>query len=84
MKVEERPYSFDQWRDDAAAGRLKEAFACGTAAVVAPIGSVKHAKGEFRVADGNAGPVTQKLRETLVGLQRGAQPDKYGWLHKID
>ena len=52
-------------------GRLREAFACGTAAVVAPIGSVRHAGGEFTIGGGEVGPVTRKLRETLVGMQRG-------------
>jgi branched-chain amino acid aminotransferase len=83
LRVEERPYSFDQWQIDAAQGRLREVFACGTAAVVAPIGSVRHAGGEFPVADGAVGPVTRKLRETLVGMQRGSHDDIYGWLRVI-
>lgn len=83
MRVEEKAYSFEQWQSDAASGRLKEAFACGTAAVVAPIGSVRHANGEFSIAGGEAGPVTQRLRETLVGIQKGAQADTRGWLHAI-
>ncbi len=84
MQVEEKAYSFDQWQSDAASGRLKEAFACGTAAVVAPIGSVRHAKGEFSIAGGEIGPVTQRLREALVGIQKGSQADDHGWLHVID
>jgi branched-chain amino acid aminotransferase len=83
MKVEEQPYSFDQWQKDAAQGRLREVFACGTAAVVAPIGSVRHHGGEFLIADGAVGPVTRKLRETLVGIQRGSHEDAYGWLRVI-
>jgi branched-chain amino acid aminotransferase len=83
MTVAEQAYSFDQWRDDAARGRLREAFACGTAAVVAPIGSVRHARGEFPIAGGEAGPVTQRLRETLVGIQKGSHADRHGWLHVI-
>jgi branched-chain amino acid aminotransferase len=83
MRVEEKAYSFDQWQEDAASGRLKEAFACGTAAVVAPIGTVRHAGGEFAIAGGKPGPVTQKLHETLVGIQRGTLADPYGWLHVI-
>jgi branched-chain amino acid aminotransferase len=83
MRVEERPYSFDQWQDDSAQGRLREVFACGTAAVVTPIGSVRHTGGEFQVADGTVGPVTRKLRATLVGMQRGSHADTYGWLRMI-
>lgn len=83
MKVEEKPYSFDQWQADAASGRLKEVFACGTAAVVAPIGQVRHAKGEFAIAEGTMGPVTSRLRETLVGIQKGVQADTRGWVRAI-
>ena len=83
MKVEERAYSFNEWQADAASGRLREAFACGTAAVVAPIGNVRHAKGEFSIAAGEVGRVTQKLREALVGIQRGTRADPYGWLRML-
>jgi branched-chain amino acid aminotransferase len=83
MTVEEKLYSFDQWQADAASGRLKEAFACGTAAVVAPIGHVRHVDGEFSIADGAMGPVTSRLRETLVGIQKGAQADTRGWIRAI-
>ena len=83
MKVEERAYSFKDWQGEAASGRLREAFACGTAAVVAPIGNVRHAKGEFSIAAGEVGPVTQRLREALVGIQRGTRADAYGWLRMI-
>ena len=83
MQVEERAYSFKEWQGDAASGRLREAFACGTAAVVAPIGNVRHTQGEFSIAGGEVGSVTQKLREALVGIQRGTQADAYGWLRMI-
>ncbi len=46
-EVVERPVSFDEWQADAASGRLREAFACGTAAVITPIGTVRHPAGEF-------------------------------------
>ncbi|MBS2961787.1 branched-chain amino acid aminotransferase [Actinocrinis puniceicyclus] len=74
----------EQWRADAASGAMSEAFGCGTAAVVTPIGSVKSKNDEFTVADGNPGPVTLRLREHLLGIQRGAVEDKHGWLHKIE
>jgi branched-chain amino acid aminotransferase len=83
ITVEEKAYSFDQWQQDAASGRLKEAFACGTAAVVAPIGSVRHAGGEFSIGGGGVGAVTHDLRQRLVGMQRGSREDVYGWLHSI-
>ena len=83
LTVDEQPYAFETWRDDAASGRLREVFACGTAAVVAAIGEVRHAGGTFRVADGGEGATTRRLRDRLVGLQRGGEPDDRGWLHRI-
>lgn len=83
LTVREERYSFDQWQADAAGGRLREAFACGTAAVVAPLGEIRHSGGAFKIGDGEAGPITQTLREQLVGLQRGGRPDPHGWLHAV-
>src|SRR4029078_1067036 len=56
--VREERYSMDQWRSDARSGRLKEAFACGTAAVVASIGKIKSTAGGILITDGSAGPLT--------------------------
>lgn len=83
FEVREEPYSYDQWRADAVSGRLREAFACGTAAVITPIGTIRDAEGEFTVADGKAGEVTMGLREQLVSIQRGTAPDPYGWVHRV-
>jgi branched-chain amino acid aminotransferase len=79
----ERPVSFDEWRTDAASGRLREVFACGTAAVVTPIGVVRSADGEFSIGDGKAGPVTMELRQSLVDIQRGRAADPFGWVHRV-
>lgn len=81
--VREERYALDQWRADAASGRLREAFACGTAAVVAAIGKVKAASGEFTIGAGGAGEVTSLLRDALVSLQRGRTNDPYGWVHRV-
>ncbi len=83
VSVREEPYAIDQWQADAASGRLREAFACGTAAVVAPIGRVRGAKREIAVSDGEAGPLTTKLRDALVGIQRGTAPDPHGWMERL-
>jgi branched-chain amino acid aminotransferase len=82
-EVREEPYSVDQWRADAASGRLREVFACGTAAVLTPIGTVRSADGEFVVADGGTGPITAQLRQTLVDIQRGRVADPYGWVRRV-
>ncbi len=84
MTVEERHYTFAEWQADAVSGKLKEAFACGTAAVVACIGAVKHNGGEFRIGDGQTGPVTTRLRTALVDIQRGKTADRHGWVRVID
>jgi branched-chain amino acid aminotransferase len=82
-KVVERPYSIDEWRTDAASGELKEAFACGTAAVITPIGKVRSAGGEFTIADGGSGQVGVKLRDALLDIQHGRIEDRHGWVRRI-
>ena len=75
--------STERWRDGNASGELTEVFACGTAAVITPVGRVKSAKEEWLVGSGEPGPVTMRLREELVGIQYGERPDPYGWIHKV-
>lgn len=81
--VREENYGFDQWQADAASGRLREAFACGTAAVIAGIGGVKFTGGSFAIGNSGDGEVTSQLRSKLVGIQRGAVADTHGWMHTI-
>lgn len=81
--VEERRVSVAEWRQGCADGSLSEAFACGTAAVITPIGEVKSAHGGWKVSGGNAGPVTMRLRQALVDIQRGSAPDPYRWRHEV-
>jgi branched-chain amino acid aminotransferase len=81
--VEERPISMDEWRDGARSGRVREAFACGTAAVITPLGTVRSSDGEFTVADGGPGEVTMALRQELVDIQRGRAEDPFGWVHRL-
>jgi len=83
LTVREEPYSIDQWKDDAESGRLTESFACGTAAVVTPIGSVKGVDGSFTIGGQSSGPLTMRLRSALVDIQRGHAPDPYGWIEII-
>lgn len=83
IPAEEKPLSTDQWRAAAESGELTEVFACGTAAVITPVGHVKSVDGEFTIGDGTPGPVTMRLREELVGLQTGLRPDKYDWITRF-
>ncbi len=81
--VREEAYSIEQWEADAKSGKLVEAFACGTAAVVTSIGHVKGRKHTFTIGDGSAGPVATKLKKQLVGIQTGKEADKHGWVDII-
>ncbi len=84
LLVREEPYAIDQWRRDAESGKLKEAFACGTAAVVTPIGTVKSPGAEFKMGTGGPGQTTMRMKQKLVDIQRGAAPDPHKWVHRID
>lgn len=84
LAVREERYSLDQWRADARSGRLVEAFACGTAAVVTPVGRVAGHDGEFTIGGGGPGQMTTRLRDRLVAIQRGAAEDPQGWVVRLD
>ena len=81
--VREEPYSIEQWRADAASGRLKEAFACGTAAVISPIGKVCATSGDFLISGGAAGPVAMGMRKKLIDIQYGRAADPHDWIKKV-
>jgi branched-chain amino acid aminotransferase len=82
-KVEERPVSFEEWRLGVDSGQIVEAFACGTAAVITPIGTVKWDAGEFKIGGGETiGPVVTELRQGLLDIQYGRAPDVHGWMHR--
>jgi branched-chain amino acid aminotransferase len=83
LQVREEPYAVDQWRADAGSGRLTECFACGTAAVVTPIGRVASPEGEFRIGAGGPGQTTMRIKQKLVDIQRGVAPDPHGWVHRL-
>jgi len=81
--VREEPYAIEQWQTDAESGRLRESFACGTAAVVAPIGQVKGRKHCFTIGDGGTGPITGRLKAALTDIQFGRAADPYGWVERL-
>lgn len=82
-RSEERRISIDDWHHDLMEGRMTEAFACGTAAVITPIGTVKSAHGTWSINKGETGPVSTALREALLHLQHGLAPDTMGWMHDV-
>ncbi len=81
-KVEERKVSVDEWREGVASGRITEVFACGTAAVITPVGTLKWRGGEVTSGD-ETGPVTQQVRRALVDIQYGRAEDTFGWMHRV-
>lgn len=83
LKAEERTVTWEQWRDACVSGAWTEAFACGTAAVVTPVGQVKHDGGAWTIGDGAAGPVAARVRRALVDVQWGRAPDPHGWRHPL-
>ncbi|WP_130799703.1 branched-chain amino acid aminotransferase [Streptomyces otsuchiensis] len=73
----------EDWRRGNADGSISEVFACGTAAVITPVGSVKSTSASWTVGDGGPGPVTSRLREKLLAIQTGDEADPHGWRHRI-
>jgi branched-chain amino acid aminotransferase len=82
--VAEEPVTLDEWEQGCRDGRFIEAFACGTARAVAPVGHVASAHREWSVGDGKAGPVTLRLRQALLDIQYGDAPDEFGWTLIVD
>ncbi len=82
-QVTERRISAQEWLEGCESGAITEVFACGTAAVITPVGRVKHNDGEVVVADGGPGEVTTRLRALLTSIQRGTAPDAHGWMRTL-
>ena len=78
-KVSERRLSIDELEKALEEGKLEEAWGCGTAAVISPIGTLSYKGKVYEVNNGKIGEVTQHLYDTLTGIQWGKTEDKYGW-----
>ncbi|GAA1454250.1 branched-chain amino acid aminotransferase [Nesterenkonia lacusekhoensis] len=81
LTVEERRITLDEWEAGVEDGTITEVFACGTAAVITPIGELLD--GEKTIASTGTGEVTQSIREELLGIQTGTVEDRYGWMHRL-
>ena len=81
--VSERRVTLEEWRDGAGSGELVEVFACGTAAVVTPVGRLVWNGGEVTVGGGEPGPVTSRIRDSLLDIQYGRTEDTRGWLTRL-
>ena len=80
-QVEERKFSIDEWREGVTSGAITEIFACGTAAVVTPVGSLKWDGGEVPAPAST--DLTMRIRQSLVDIQYGRADDTFGWMHRV-
>lgn len=79
LEVEERRISVDELVSAARSGALQECFGTGTAAVISPVGKLRYVDEVMEIGGGRIGEISQKLYDTITGLQWGAAPDPYGW-----
>ena len=82
-KVSERLLSVDELAEALENGKLEEAWGCGTAAVISPIGELCYKETKYPINNGQIGEVTQLLYDTLTGIQWGKVEDTYGWTTEI-
>ncbi|MEI6552475.1 MAG: aminotransferase class IV, partial [Actinomycetes bacterium] len=82
-KVDEVMLSIDDWRDGVTSGEITEIFACGTAAVVSPVGQAKSAMGTWVTGDGQPGSITMQIRNHLLGIQHGTITDSHNWMSAV-
>ncbi len=83
MEVEERKISVDELVGAAKDGSLKECWGSGTAAVISPVGTLRFGDDVMTIGDGSIGEVSQKLYDTVTGIQIGKVEDKFGWTLEV-
>ncbi len=83
FKVEEGMISVDQLKAGLDSGEITEVFACGTAAVISPIGTIKSEMGTWKVGDGGAGEISMQIRKYILDIQHGLASDTHGWNIKV-
>ncbi len=83
FRVEERQIDINDLMADIRSGRLKEAFGSGTAAVITPVGALCYKDECLNIGSGGVGSLTQKLYDTLTGIQYGRIEDTFGWITKL-
>ena len=79
LEVEERLVSVDELLEAQNAGKLEEVFGTGTAAVISPVGKLRYKDDVMQIGDGSIGPISQKLYDTITGIQTGKLDDPFGW-----
>ncbi len=79
IPAEERRISVDELLEAQKNGTLEEVFGTGTAAVISPVGKLRYKDDVMTIGDGGIGPVSQKLYDTITGIQTGKLADPFGW-----
>jgi branched-chain amino acid aminotransferase len=82
-EVQERKITLDEVRESLESGEITEVFACGTAAVVTPVGLFKSREEEILIGNNEPGALTIAMREELTGIQYGTVKDRHNWMHKL-
>lgn len=82
-EVHEREITLAEVREKVASGEIVEAFACGTAAVVTPIGLLKGKDFEITISGGDPGAVTEDIYQSITDIQYGRAEDTFGWMHRL-
>jgi branched-chain amino acid aminotransferase len=83
LNVKERQISINEVIEGIKSGKLIEMFGCGTAAIIAPVGSLWYIDKSYTISDGKTGRLTQHLFDELIGIQSGEREDPYGWVTEV-
>ncbi|MFI3205657.1 MAG: branched-chain amino acid aminotransferase [Clostridia bacterium] len=84
LEIEERKVSVDELLESAKTGKLEECWGSGTAAVISPVGALRFGNEVLHIGDGNTGEISQKLYDTVTGIQLGKVEDKFGWIVEVN
>lgn len=83
LPVEERRISVDELEEAARTGALEEVWGTGTAAVISPVGHLRYVNDVFQIGNGGIGEISQKLYDTVTGIQLGKIQDTHGWTMEV-
>jgi branched-chain amino acid aminotransferase len=83
LRASERQITIDEVVDAHKSGRLQEIFGTGTAAVISPVGELHYGDDSLTVADGQVGPLSQRLYQTITDIQYGRAEDPMGWIEPV-
>ncbi len=83
MEIEERRVSCEEIHKAAKDGTLEEVFGSGTAAVISPVGTLKFGEEIYEINNGKIGEVSQKIYDTITGIQTGKIEDKFNWIVEV-